>query len=342
MLRYLLRNARTTNSRVAAKSAEFLFCLAPRPAACAQLRDSQVAAKSAEFLFCLAPRPAACALLTAVLVIGGAFAQSSPQPAAAPAATAPASTVENWVKKGEEEYKAKQYQEASSSFEEATRLDRKNIEAKLGLANACIRLWATGGKSPAAENSYFRARNTLLDVLDLEPDNKKALAALSRMSLERANSALDRKALTEMLDEARVWNLRLIAIDGNDAAAHYALGVIAWTRCLSPEAQSHNLTIVKRSNPDVQLEVQARLDYRALCQEPVEEGISHLAKALELDKDSDAVMGYLGSLYKMKASYDDSPEDAERDRQSSKEWTAKAEAARNSKAAAGDSAPSSR
>ena len=33
----LLSNSRTTDSRVAAKSAEFLFCLAPRPAACALL-----------------------------------------------------------------------------------------------------------------------------------------------------------------------------------------------------------------------------------------------------------------------------------------------------------------
>ena len=222
------------------------------------------------------------------------------------------------------------------------RQDPKNIEAKLGLANACIKLWVTGGGSPMAESNYFRARNTLLDVLDQEPDNKKALSALSRMSLERAHSTADRKALNEMLDEARVWNLRLIAIDPNDMGAHYALGVIAWTRCLGPEAQSHNLAIVKRSDADVPLEVQARLEYRAVCQEPVEEGIWHLSKGLELDKDNDAFMGYLGALYKMKASYEDSDEDAQRDRQSSAEWTAKAEAARKAKGGAGNSAPPGR
>lgn len=262
--------------------------------------------------------------------MGGAWAQTVSQPAAP--------TTEDWVKKGQEQYKAKQYQEANLSFEEALRLDRKNIEAKLGLANACIRLWDTGGKSPASENNYFRARNTLLDVLDQEPDNKKALSALSRMSLERANSTVDRKALNEMLDETRAWNLRLIAIDPNDVGSHYALGVIAWTRCLGPESQSHNLTIVKRSDPDVPLDVQARLDYRAACQGPVEEGIWHLNQALELDKDSDAFMGYLGALYNMKASYEDSPEDAQHDRQSSKEWSAKAEVARKAKVGAGNSA----
>src|SRR5208283_5976209 len=123
-------------------------------------------------------------VLPALLVVGSALAQTSTQPGM-PAA---ASTVEDWVKKGQEQYQAKRYQDASLSFEEATRLDRKNIEAKLGLANACIKLWVTGGGSPAAEDSYFRARNTLLDVLDQEPGNKKAVTALSRMSLQRANS----------------------------------------------------------------------------------------------------------------------------------------------------------
>ena len=274
-------------------------------------------------------------LLPVLLLVASAVAQTSSQSAAA-------SSIEALATKGQEQYKAKQYQEASLSFEEAIQLDPKNIGAKLGLANACIRLWATGGRSPAAESNYFRARNTLLDVLDQEPDNKKALSALSRMSLERATSAVDRKALNEMLDETLAWNLRLIVIDPNDVGAHYALGVIAWTRCLGPESQSHNLTIVKRSDPDVPLEVQARLDYRAACQGPVEEGIWHLAKALEIEKDSDAFMGYLGALYSMKASYEDSPEEAERDRHSSKEWTAKAEAARKTKAAAGDVAPPSR
>lgn len=266
------------------------------------------------------------------------MAQTSSQPAA-PAAASPTAAL---VTKGQEQFKAKQYQEASQSYDEAIRLDPKNIEAKLGLANACIRLWATGGESAEAEKSYFRARNTLLDVLDQEPDNKKALAALSRMSLQRANSAADRKALNEILDETRVWNLRLIALDPNDSGAHYALGVIAWTRCLSPEAQSHNLAIVKRSDPDVPLEVQARLDYRAVCQGPVEEGIWHLNQALEIEKDSDAFMGYLGALYNMKASYEDSPEEAQRDRESSKEWTAKADAARKSKSAAQNPAPPGR
>src|SRR5271157_4488491 len=209
-------------------------------------------------------------LLLPLLAIGSAFAQASSQPGTPAAA---ASSAEDWVKKGQEQYKAGQYQEATLSFEAAARLDRKSIEAKLGLANASMKLWVTGGGSPAAEGNYFRARNTLLDVLDQEPDNRKALSALSRMSLERANSTADRKALNEMLDETRAWNLRLIAIDANDVGAHYALGVIAWTRCLGPESQSHNLTIVKRTDPDVPLGVQARRDYRAACQEPVEEGI---------------------------------------------------------------------
>jgi|SRR5271165_4449581 len=271
-------------------------------------------------------------LLLPLLAIGSAFAQTSSQPGTPAAA---ASSAEDWVKKGQEQYKAGQYQEATLSFEAAARLDRKSIEAKLGLANASMKLWVTGGGSAAAENNYFRARNTLLDVLDQEPDNKKALSALSRLALQRANSTADRQVRTEILDEVRAWNLRLIAVDPNDQGAHYALGVIAWTRCLSPESQSHNLPIVKRSDSDVPLEVQARLSYRAICKEPVEEGILHLNKSLEKDKDSDASMGYLAALYNMKASYEDSPEDAERDRQSSREWTAKAESVRKSKADAG-------
>ena len=42
----LLRNSRTTDSPAAANSAEFLFSLVPRPAACALLRNSRTTAKS--------------------------------------------------------------------------------------------------------------------------------------------------------------------------------------------------------------------------------------------------------------------------------------------------------
>ncbi len=302
------------------------------PMAFPKLKSGPNSFSSARMKGCLAS--ALLYLLAALVVVGNASAQTVSQPAV--------SAIQDLISKGQEQYKGKQYQESILSFEEAIRLDQKNIEAKLGLANACMRLWARGSKSPTAENNYFRARNTLLEVLDLEPDNKKALSALSRMSLERTNFTVDRKALNETLDEARTWNLRLVAIDPNDATAHYALGVISWTRCLGPESQSHNLAIVKRADPDVPLEVQARLDYRAACQGSVEEGIWHLKQALEIEKDNDASMGYLGALYKMKASYEDSPEEAEHDRQSSQEWTAKAEAARKTKAATGDAAQPSR
>src|SRR5271157_6236701 len=145
--------------------------------------------------------------LLPVLVMGSVCAQTASQPGAPTAAAEAPSSTEDWTKKGQEQLKAGQFQEASQSFEEAVRLDGNNIEAKLGLASACVKLWVTGGKSPLAEESYFRARNTLLAVLDQEPENKKALASLARIALERATSLADRKALNEGLDEARAWNL---------------------------------------------------------------------------------------------------------------------------------------
>ena len=281
-------------------------------------------------------------VLSALLAAGSAFAKTSSLASGPVVQTTAPSTAEDWVRKGQEQNKAGQYREASLSFEEATRADRKNVEAKLGLANACVKLWMKGGISPTAENNYFRARNTLLDLLDQQPDNKRALSALSRISLQRANSMGDRKTRNEMLDEARIWDLRLIAIDPNDVGAHYALGVIAWTRCIGPESQSHIPQNVKVPDADVPPEVQARLNYRAVCEEPVEEGIWHLTKALEVEKNSDASMGYLGALYNMKAGYEDSPEDAQRDRESSSKWTAKAEALRKSRAAKGNPTPPNR
>jgi tetratricopeptide (TPR) repeat protein len=270
-----------------------------------------------------------------LLLIGNCFCQTSSQ-AVAPTTSSP-STAEAWLKEGQEQYKAGQYSEARRSFEAAGQLDGKNIEAKLGLANACIKLWVGGGHSLASEDNYFRARNTLLNVLDQQPDNKKALTALSRLSLQRASSGGEMRP--EGFDEAREWNLRLIAIDPHAWGAHYALGVIAWTRCVGPESQSRNPQNMQPSNPDVPPEVQARLNYRAVCQGPIEEGIWHLKKALEEDKDNSAFMGYLGALYDMKAGYEDSAERAGQDRATSQEWTAKAEAAKKSRAEAGNSSP---
>jgi tetratricopeptide (TPR) repeat protein len=268
-------------------------------------------------------------LFLALVAAAGAFAQT------------PTSTADDWLKKAQEQYQARQYQEARHSFEEASRADPKNVEAKIGLANACMKLWVSGKGSPDRENNYFRARNTLIEVLDQQPDNQKALLAMSKLSLQRAMSAQDLNARPESLDEARQWNVRLIALDPNAVGAHYALGVIAWMSCLGPESQSHNPQNIPPSDSGVPPVVQARLNYRAVCQGPIEEGIANLKRVVEIEKDNFASMGYLGALYGMRAGYEDSPEEAQRDHASSEEWAAKAEAVKQAKvAAANATAPS--
>ncbi len=272
-------------------------------------------------------------LFLSLILAAGTFAQTPS--AASGAAPTVSSSADEWLKKAKEQYQARQYEDARYSFEQASGADPKNVEAKIGLANACMKLWVGEKGSPNRESNYFRARNTLIEVLDEQPDNQKALLAMSKISLQRAMSTQDFKARPEILDEARQWNVRLVALDPNAVGARYALGVIAWMRCLSPESQSHNPQNLPPSDSDVPPAIQARLNYRAVCQGPIEEGIANLKQAVEIEKDNFAAMGYLGALYGMRAGYEDSPEEAQRDHASSEEWAAKAEAVKQTKVAVG-------
>jgi len=131
-----------------------------------------------------------------------------------------------WVWKGNVELRRNSYQEAQSSFLQASKLDGRNADAILGLAGAN----ALAGSPEAAISEYQNGISRF-------PDDTRFYVACAAMFLASSN-ALELQAQTEsLLQEA-------LKRTPHSAEAHYQLGQLALQRGRLPEAENEFLSSI--------------------------------------------------------------------------------------------------
>jgi tetratricopeptide (TPR) repeat protein len=246
------------------------------------------------------------------------------------AQTGAPATAEGWLEQGKRQVTAKQLDEAKQSFEQALQLDPHNNDARAALADVYERQWLTARDKDERLRLYFQARNLLTGILDQDPDNKKALRAIARLSFLGRDSApgQDRAG---WLDEARRWNLRLIEVDPQEPSGHFALGVLAWTKCISPDGNSRAKAGMTGTGDGPIPDEAIRGEYREVCRPTVEEGTAQLEQAVALRPDQETYMRYLAQLLRMRADYADTPEAARPDLELAKQMEVKAAKVASSK-----------
>jgi tetratricopeptide (TPR) repeat protein len=227
------------------------------------------------------------------------------------------------MNKGVEAYRNNHYADAANYFKQALSHDPENTEAKLYLATSYFVQWVPGEHSPENRRDYDAAKKGFQDVLERDPKNKQALASLASMEYQAAlNAPPDQKQTA--LEEARKWNLRRIEADPKDAEAYYYLGVIAWNETYFPiqdirlrlkmsKTQSGPL-----SNADVR--GQAKQKYG----KEIDDGITALHKAIDLNNHYEDAMSYLNLLLRVKADLEDSNDLARRDVEQANYWANRA------------------
>jgi tetratricopeptide (TPR) repeat protein len=248
--------------------------------------------------------------------------------AAVCAQTGAPATAEGWLEQGKHQFAAKQLDEATQSFEQVLKLDPRNSEARVGLADVHLQRWLKARDEKERLRLYFQARNLLTGVLEQEPDNKKALRGIARLSYLGRSSApgQDKDA---WLDEARRWNLRLIEVDPQDPSGHFALGVLAWTKCVSPDGNSRAKAGMTGPEDGPIPDETIRSEYREACRPAVEEGTVQIEQAVALRPDEATYLRYLAQMLRMRADYADTPEAARPDLELARQMEAKAAKADN-------------
>jgi TonB family protein len=122
-------------------------------------------------------------------------------------------------------------------------------------------------------------------------------AELAAQSLQEATSAQDPALKLQKLDEAYKRYQEALRLDARNRDAYYSLGVIDWMKC-HPALEAARTQL---KDPAVRKDL--RMKYGPI----IEDGISNLDKALEIDAKQDNVMTYRNLLIRERATLEDSP-----------------------------------
>ena len=211
------------------------------------------------------------------------------------------------IKKGNEFFRAEQYQTALASYQEALRLDPKESKLHKSIGLAYMGMYQPGSKHAKDLEYAQKAIEHLKIYTEAFPEDRKAREFLVSMylAIERYDDAIafyqelvkenpkDVKAMQSLaqmyfkkgeVDNALVWlHKRLDAETSPEAKAevYYFIGVQAWDR-------SYNF-------PNIDPVERGRI---------VDEGIDALNKALQIKPDYFEALSYLNLLYREKAKVD--------------------------------------
>lgn len=193
------------------------------------------------------------------------------------------------LNKGVEAFKTARYEEAINHFQQAVALDPTLPMARLYLATAYSQQVVPNLQTPDNLKDAQLAIQNFQMVLDKEPNNINALKGIAALYLNIQN-----------FDEAKAYQNKVIAVDPNDAAAYYTIGVIDFTLAYKnaiPVRQSFGL----HDNGDPIKDKKACAALAEKNTPLIQEGLDALNKATQLKENYDDAMAYINLLYRRKA-----------------------------------------
>lgn len=220
---------------------------------------------------------------------------------------------------GVDSFKAGHYEEAASDFQSAVDAEPAWRTARIYLGTALA--YQVVPNLDTAENVAVanRAINQFNQIL---ASNSQDLDALRQVASIQRN--------VKRFDDALVTYRKIIAIDPNDADAHYAIGVIEWTdaykfavRALGEESlhdDGNGNTRMSAATCNLLISNNTVL---------VQDGLAELNRAVEIRPTYDDAMQYLNLTYRRRADLDcHDPAQREKDLETANEWVRRAIEAR--------------
>jgi len=198
------------------------------------------------------------------------------------------------LNKGVEAYKSGHYDEAIGHFQKATDLDPRLPMAKTYLAKALEQDVAPGITTPDNLKTANQAIDIFKEVLATNPNDVNSMKEIAGIYFS-----------VKDLDQAKQWQLKVLAEDPKDPDAAYTIGVIDWTK-----AHENTLKALQDAglNDDGKGNVKApKKVMEPLAQENapfVQEGLQYLNQAVANRPNYDDAMAYLNLIYRRKADVD--------------------------------------
>jgi tetratricopeptide (TPR) repeat protein len=183
------------------------------------------------------------------------------------------------------------YEEAVNHFQTAIEDDPKYEDAKLYLATAYANQVVPNLDSPDNLEMAHKALDGFQAVLATKPNDLTALKQIASISRN-----------IKKMDDAKLYERKVIAIDPNDAEAYYTIGVVDWM-----QAYKTAVTILAADGLTDDGKGNAKLS-KGPCQKlkeantaPVTEGLDVLNKAVSINPNYEEAMTYLSLMSLRKA-----------------------------------------
>lgn len=217
------------------------------------------------------------------------------------------------LNKGVRAYKNANYSEAVNYFQRAVELDPTFPTSHLYLATAYMSQYIPGAESEENVQMAKNAEEGFRKVLELDPKNELATASIASLKYNQ-----------KKFDEAVEWNKKLIELNPQNKDAFYTLGVIAWTKWLTPDREARAKMNMKAEDPGPLKDKKVRDELRAQYLPILDDGVKNMEKALEIDPEYDEAMAYMNLLIRYRADLMETPEEYQKQVEEADNWMQKA------------------
>src|SRR5215472_6474211 len=196
----------------------------------------------------------------------------------------------NWLNQGGEAFRNAQYAVAIQAFQRAIDLNPSSLIAHLYLATAYMQQYIPGAESNENSQVAARAQEAFSQVLALDPANKVALASVASLYLNQ-----------KKWDDAQQWYEKLIALDPNNADAHYSLGYIAYQKWYPAYGTARAEMGLKQDDPGPFKDKKVKEQLKAQWLPVITHGLDELDTTLKIDPERDDAMAYKNLLIRERA-----------------------------------------
>jgi tetratricopeptide (TPR) repeat protein len=227
------------------------------------------------------------------------------------------------LNQGVASFKNAKYGDAIEHFKQASALEPDNGNARAYLATAYMAQWIPGADSPENVEYARKAKEEFNNVLAKDPNNTTALASLASLAYNSATNLPLEKKLA-LYDEAAKYNKQLISADDKNKEAYYMLGVIAWAKWYPALNLARVNLHMKPEDPGPLKDKKVKEELRTQYASIIEDGISNLKKAIDVDKEYDDAMAYMNLLIREKADLADNSDEYKKDIEEADGWVQKA------------------
>ncbi|HYP13652.1 MAG TPA: tetratricopeptide repeat protein [Bryobacteraceae bacterium] len=212
------------------------------------------------------------------------------------------------LNKGVQAFKSSKFNTAVDHFRQAVELDPDFPSARLYLATAYMSQYIPGAESEENQRNAKAAEQEFLKVLEKDPNHTLAIESRASLHYNSASGNQPMEQKVKKLNEADKWYAMLAEKDPNNKVSYYSRGVTTFLK-FYPAVQGARAQLgMKPDDPGPLKDPKLREELRAKWSEPVNQGIKHLEKALEIDKEYDDAMAYINLLIRWRADMVDTPD----------------------------------